>query len=126
VPRRHGNWNLLFWLVAGADLPHAMFVASMVVAGYSAGLLNGTTVRVLDGAVPPGRAGMASGLASTPRFVGILVAVAGLGVLLSNGARRSFITDATAAGLGHGACSCSDEGTAPRDYRPPRSSLRTL
>ena len=73
----------------------------MLVAGCGAGLLNGTTVKVLGGAVPPDRAGMASGLASTTRFIGILLAVAGLGAVLADTVRNTFVKAAAAAGLGN-------------------------
>jgi MFS family permease len=92
--------NVLFWVVARAGLAYPVFVACMVVAGCGAGLLNGTTVKVMGNAVPADRAGMASGLASTTRFIGILLAVAGLGAVLANGVRRAFVSAATAAGLG--------------------------
>ncbi len=91
--------NILFGLVASSHLGYLIFVISMLVAGTGAGILNGETVKVIQGAVPPERAGMASGLASTTRFIGVLVAVAGLGAVLSNLARSSFISAATGIGL---------------------------
>src|SRR5581483_4739299 len=48
---------------------------------------------------PPERSGMASGLASTTRFIGILMGVAGLGAVLSNVTRNSFLVAASAIGL---------------------------
>jgi EmrB/QacA subfamily drug resistance transporter len=71
--------NVMFWAVARAQLSYDVFVGAMIVAGCGAGLLNGQTVKVLGSAVPPERAGMASGLASTTRFIGVLVSVAGMG-----------------------------------------------
>jgi EmrB/QacA subfamily drug resistance transporter len=91
--------NLLFWSVARAQLPYSVFIVSMLVAGAGAGLLNGLTVRVLGGAVPPERAGMASGLASTTRFIGILVSVAAMGAILSNVIDQHFTAAAMDAGL---------------------------
>jgi EmrB/QacA subfamily drug resistance transporter len=93
--------NVLFSIVAYTDLPYAVFVGCMIVAGCGAGLLNGQTVKVLQGAVPENRAGMASGLASTTRFIGILVSVAVLGAILSDITRRNFITAAIRFGLDH-------------------------
>lgn len=61
-------------------------IVSMVIAGCGAGLLNGTTVKVMGSVAPPDRAGMASRLTSTTRFIGILVAVDGLGSVLASGA----------------------------------------
>jgi hypothetical protein len=54
---------------------------------------------VIGGAVPAERAGMASGLASTTRFIGILIGVASLGAILSNVARNSFVAATRAIGL---------------------------
>jgi hypothetical protein len=71
----------------------------MLVAGCGAGLLNGQTVKVLQGAVPEDRAGMASGIASTTRFIGILVSVAALGAVLADVARDRFVVGATKIGL---------------------------
>jgi EmrB/QacA subfamily drug resistance transporter len=82
--------NLAFWMIARAGLGYPAFTAAMLMAGVGAGILNGQTVKVLGGAVPPERSGMASGLASTTRFIGILVAVAGLGAILSTVTRRAF------------------------------------
>lgn len=94
--------NVLFAILAYYHFPYYVFVASMLVAGCGAGLLNGQTVKVLSGAVPPDRAGMASGLASTTRFIGILVSVAVLGAILSDVASQRFIAIATRLGLDQG------------------------
>lgn len=91
--------NLTFWTIARAHLPYQDFVAAMILAGCGAGLLNGQTVKVLGGAVPPDRAGMASGLASTTRFIGILVSVAGMGAILAHAVDVTFTGPARAAGL---------------------------
>lgn len=91
--------NLLFWGVARAQLPYSIFVLSMLVAGAGAGLLNGQTVKVLGGAVPSERAGMASGLASTTRFIGILVSVAAMGAILSSVVDHNFKAAAMHVGL---------------------------
>jgi EmrB/QacA subfamily drug resistance transporter len=91
--------NAAFWLVAQAHLPYGVFLVAMLIAGCGAGLLNGQTVKVLQGAVPEDRAGMASGLPSTTRFIGILVSVAALGAVLSNVARERFVAAATQLGL---------------------------
>jgi EmrB/QacA subfamily drug resistance transporter len=91
--------NAAFWLVARAGLDYAVFAAAMLLAGCGAGLLNGQTVKVLQGAVPEERAGMASGIASTTRFIGILVSVAALGAVLSDKARDVFAAGAAKAGL---------------------------
>ena len=56
------------------------------------------SAKVLQGAAPEDRAGMASGLASTTRFIGILVSV-GVGAVLSDVASQRFRTRASKAGL---------------------------
>jgi EmrB/QacA subfamily drug resistance transporter len=91
--------NLAFWQVARNGSGYVVFALAMIVAGCGAGLLNGMTVKVMGSAVPPERAGMASGLASTTRFIGILVSVAGLGAVLSERVRGSFVAAATRTGL---------------------------
>lgn len=91
--------NLLFWAVSHAQFSYPILVVSMLVAGSGAGLLNGQTVKVLSSAVPPERAGMASGLASTTRFIGILLSVAGMGAVLANEVQVRFGAAASAAGL---------------------------
>lgn len=91
--------NAAFWLVAESHLPYSLFLVAMLIAGCGAGLLNGQTVKVLQGAVPQDRAGMASGIASTTRFIGILVSVAALGAVLANVARDRFVVGATKIGL---------------------------
>jgi MFS family permease len=107
--------NLLFWAVAHAPLPYTVFVLAMVVAGCGAGLLNGQTVKVLGNAVPAERAGMASGLASTTRFIGILLSVAGMGAVLSNGVRDRFIVAAANAGLDPAAADAGAKRVASGD-----------
>ena len=94
-----GIGNVLFWAIAHANLGYLFFVIGMLVAGSGAGILNGETVKVLSTSVPPERSGMASGLASTTRFIGILMGVAILGAILSDVARSSFLAAANAAGL---------------------------
>ena len=41
--------NVALWLVADSHLPYSLFLVAMLVAGCGAGLLNGQTVRVLQG-----------------------------------------------------------------------------
>src|SRR5580698_1453383 len=91
--------DILFAIFAHLHLHYDIFVLSMLVAGCGAGLLNGQTVKVISGAVPENRAGMASGLASTTRFIGILVSVAALGAILSDVANRHFVAGAARTGL---------------------------
>jgi EmrB/QacA subfamily drug resistance transporter len=66
-----------------ADLGYWTAAFGMFATGSGAGLLNSETAKAQISSVPPERAGMASGLASTTRFIGIIAGVAGLGAVLS-------------------------------------------
>ncbi len=91
--------NLRLWALARFSLPYSVFLLGMLVAGAGAGLLNSETTRVMQGAVPAQRAGMASGLTATTRFIGLLLGVAALGAVLAHVASRSLIASGVAAGL---------------------------
>jgi EmrB/QacA subfamily drug resistance transporter len=91
--------NLLLYGFADTGKSYLVFVIGMLVAGVGAGLLNSETAKVMQGAVPPQRAGMASGLAATTRFVGLLLGVAGLGAVLARVVSRQFISAGVALGL---------------------------
>jgi len=91
--------DLLLWALAHFSLPYPAFMLGMLVAGAGAGLLNSETAKVMQGAVPPQRAGMAGGLTATSRFVGLLVGVAAFGAVLVHVASRNFIASGVAAGL---------------------------
>jgi len=91
--------NLLLWALAHSSLPYPAFLLGMLVAGASAGLLNSETTKVMLGAVPAQRAGMASGLTATTRYIGVLVGVAALGAVLTQIASRRFIAGGVEAGL---------------------------
>src|SRR6202012_4341304 len=115
--------NVLFAVFGYYHLPYYVFVLSMLVAGCGAGLLNGQTVKVLSGAVPADRAGMASGLASTTRFIGILVSVAVLGAILSDVASRHFIAVATRLGLDPSAADAAAKKVTSGDLTGMLSSV---
>jgi MFS family permease len=66
-----------------ADLGYWAAAFGMFATGSGAGLLNSETAKAQVSSVPPQRAGMAGGLASTTRFIGIIAGVAGLGAVLS-------------------------------------------
>jgi EmrB/QacA subfamily drug resistance transporter len=91
--------NLLFWWVAGRHMAYEFFVTAMLIAGTGAGILNGETVKAIGAGVPQERAGMASGLASTTRFIGILFGVAGLGAILAKVSRQAFLSGTASTGL---------------------------
>jgi EmrB/QacA subfamily drug resistance transporter len=91
--------NLALAASAWLALAYPPFVVGMIVAGAGAGLLNSETAKVMQGAVPAQRAGMASGLSATTRFTGLLIGVAGLGAILSHVATGRFLPIAIGAGL---------------------------
>jgi EmrB/QacA subfamily drug resistance transporter len=91
--------DLLLSACAAAALGYGAFLIGMIVTGTGTGLLNGETIKVMQGAVPPQRGGMVSGLSSTVRFTGLLIFVAGLGSVLSHVAVRGFIPAAVNLGL---------------------------
>ena len=66
-----------------ADLAYWTAAIGMFITGSGAGLLNSETAKAQVSSVPPERAGMASGLASTTRFIGIIAGVAMLGAVLA-------------------------------------------
>jgi EmrB/QacA subfamily drug resistance transporter len=91
--------DTLLGVCAASALGYGAFLVGMLVAGTGAGLLNSETAKVMQGAVPPQRAGMASGLSATARFTGLLVGVAGIGSVLSSNAVRGFTPAAERLGL---------------------------
>jgi len=91
--------DLSLFLFSRIDASYGVFALGMVALGAGAGLLNSETSKAMQGAVPPQRSGMASGLTSTTRFTGLLLAVAGLGAALSSSATKHFLAAASALGL---------------------------
>jgi EmrB/QacA subfamily drug resistance transporter len=91
--------DLLLSACAAATFSYGAFLIGMIVVGTGTGLLNGETIKVMQGAVPPQRGGMVSGISSTVRFMGLLIFVAGLGSVLSYVAVRGFIPAAVNLGL---------------------------
>ena len=76
-----GNAATAFAVTVGAG--YAAVAIGMAITGAGAGLLNGETTKVQINAAPPARAGMASGIAGTTRFVGIVAGLAVLGAVLA-------------------------------------------
>lgn len=81
--------NLLLAL-ASPTLQYPLIAVAMVVAGCGAGLLNAETAKAMIAATPVERAGMASGVSTTIRFTGLLVAIAALGAVLARITSASF------------------------------------
>lgn len=94
--------NMCMALMASTGVSYPVFAFAMALAGAGAGILNGESSKAMQGAVPPSRAGMASGISGTVRFVGLLFGVAGLGAMLSGVAVSSFVQSAGKYGLGAG------------------------
>ena len=63
---------------------------AMFMTGSGAGLLNSETAKAQISSVPADRAGMAGGLASTTRFIGIIAGVAVLGAVLAAVSERTL------------------------------------
>lgn len=63
-------------------LAYPPLIIGMLVTGIGAGLLNGETTKVGMTVIPKERAGMASGVSGTTRFTGLVIGIAGLGVVL--------------------------------------------
>jgi EmrB/QacA subfamily drug resistance transporter len=73
-----------------AGLGYWTAAAGMLLTGSGAGLLNSETAKAQITSLPADRAGIAGGLASTTRFIGIIAGVAGLGAVLSAVAEGSL------------------------------------
>jgi hypothetical protein len=94
--------NVVMALLSGANASYYEFAAAMIVAGTGAGLLNGETAKAMQGALPPERSGVASGIASTIRFTALLFGVAALGAILVNTMLDKIAPIATQYGLAMG------------------------
>jgi predicted MFS family arabinose efflux permease len=75
----------------------------MIVAGIGAGFVNVPLASTAVGVVEPARAGMASGINSTARQVGIATGVAALGSILASQAQSSVVTHLSHGPLSRGA-----------------------
>jgi len=73
---------LMRGLSAGSSWTH--LIPGMIVGGLAVGLVNPPLASTAVGVVPPQRAGMASGISSTFRQVGIATGIALLGTLFSS------------------------------------------
>lgn len=91
--------NIFMAYCSVSDASYGLFALAMIWAGVGAGFLNGETAKVLQGAIPPERAGMGSGISATVRFMGLLFSVAGLGALLGEVTGRQFADRAAVLGL---------------------------
>ena len=84
---------LALGITAGGNLLLAMFAhfgsyvavaIGMLVAGVGTGMLNPESAKAIQDQIPPDRAGMASGIAATTRFISLLLGVAVLGAVMAH------------------------------------------
>jgi hypothetical protein len=80
---------LMRGLDAGSAWTH--LIPGMIVGGVGVGLVNPPLASTAVGVVPPQRAGMASGINSTFRQVGIATGIALLGTLFSNNVKEEVL-----------------------------------
>jgi EmrB/QacA subfamily drug resistance transporter len=71
-------------------------IPGMILGGIGVGIVNPPLASTAVGVVPPQRAGMASGINSTFRQVGIATGIALLGTLFSNAVRSDVVTKVSA------------------------------
>jgi EmrB/QacA subfamily drug resistance transporter len=75
-------------LTGGSDW--AQLIPGFVVSGFGAGMVNPPLASTAIGVVPPRRAGMASGVNSTFRQIGIAAGIAALGSIFGSALQRSL------------------------------------
>jgi predicted MFS family arabinose efflux permease len=91
---------LMRGLGSGSHWTH--LIPGMVVGGVGIGMVNPPLASTAVGVVPPQQAGMASGINSTFRQVGIATGIALLGTLFSNQVKTQVLSRVSAVpGLGH-------------------------
>jgi EmrB/QacA subfamily drug resistance transporter len=95
---------LMRGLNAGTEWTH--LIPGFILAGAGAGLINPPLASTAIGVVTPDRAGMASGINSTFRQVGIATGIAGLGSLFSHVVRTHIVA------MLHGVAGVSDKASA--------------
>src|SRR6185503_5661889 len=88
---------LMGGLQAGDDW--TALLAGFLVAGGGIGLVNPALATAAVGVVDPRRSGMASGINSTFRQVGIATGIAAWGAIFQHVVRDEFVKSATSAGL---------------------------
>jgi EmrB/QacA subfamily drug resistance transporter len=120
---------LMRGLNAGSHWTH--LIPGFIVAGAGAGLVNPPLASTAIGVVTPDRAGMASGINSTFRQVGIATGIAGLGTLFAHVVRTHIVSalsgvdgvsarsaHALAATVAQGSGAGSGLSTLPAKARP--------
>ena len=106
---------LMRGLTPSSDWTHLL--AGMIVSGLGGGLVSTPLISTAVGVVEPARAGMASGINSTFRQVGIATGVAGLGTILASHVRGSVVdglSGTALAGHAHTIAHAVSTGGAPQ------------
>jgi predicted MFS family arabinose efflux permease len=94
--------GLLLMRGLDADSSWTHLIPGMIVGGIGIGMVNPPLASTAVGVVPPQRAGMASGINSTFRQVGIATGIALLGTLFANKVHGEVLTRvSTVPGLAH-------------------------
>ncbi len=94
--------GLLLMRGLNADSSWTHLIPGMIVGGIGIGMVNPPLASTAVGVVPPQRAGMASGINSTFRQVGIATGIALLGTLFANKVHSEVLTRvSTVPGLAH-------------------------
>ena len=118
---------LMRGLTPESDWTHLL--AGMIVAGLGGGLVSTPLVSTAVGVVEPARAGMASGINSTLRQVGVATGVAGLGTILASHVRGSVIdrlSDTPLAGHAHALADAISTGGTPHAIASTPAPFRGL
>ena len=82
-------------LTGGSDWTH--LIPGFIVSGLGGGLVNPPLASTAIGVVPPQKAGMASGVNSTFRQIGIAAGIAGLGSIFSSALQHNLASNAAVA-----------------------------
>jgi EmrB/QacA subfamily drug resistance transporter len=105
------------------------FLPGFIVAGAGAGLVNVPLVSTAVGVVAPERAGMASGINSTFRQVGIATGVAAFGTILATQIRGQVVThlaNGPLAAHAHSLAAAISSGSVPKAIAETPAPLRGL
>jgi EmrB/QacA subfamily drug resistance transporter len=122
-----GGLLLMRGLTPSSSWTHLL--AGMIVSGAGGGLVGTPLVSTAVGVVEPGRAGMASGINSTLRQVGVATGVAGFGTILTAHVRSSVVdrlSGTALAGHAHAIAHAISGGGAPQANQQAPPPLRGL
>ena len=118
---------LMRGLEPSSDWTHLL--PGMIVGGIGTGLVSTPLISTAVGVVEPARAGMASGINSTLRQVGIATGLASHGTILSSQVRTSVVDTLSGgplAGHSHGLAHTISSGGAPQAIASTPPPLRGL